>query len=367
MRPHAGLQAAPGARPLAGCSVTLCSYRLGGTDGVSVEAEKWAHALRAIGCRVQTVAGAGRADLVLPGLAAHACRAPGPAELEAAFAGAQVVVVENLCSLPLNPAASAAVARALAGRPAILHHHDLALERRELAHHGPPPADPAWTHVCISDHARARLARHSIAATTIRNAFEPDPAPGERASMRAELGVGARERLLLQPTRAIARKNVPRGLALAEALGATFWLTGPAEDGYGTELDALVARARCRVLRRPMRAGPRGRADAYAACDLVALPSDHEGFGNPAIEAATHRRPLAIGRFPVAEELAGLGFAWFDAEDPGPIAAFLDAPDAALLAANAATARRHLSLEDLPKQLELQLLRTIGAGTIRAQ
>jgi glycosyltransferase involved in cell wall biosynthesis len=92
--------------------------------------------------------------------------------------------------------------------------------------------------------------------------------------------------LLLQPTRAIPRKNVAGGLALATALGATFWLLGPAEDGYGAELDRLLATASIRVIHGPGDAaatgqpdGPLEMIDAYAACDAVVLPSTWEGFG----------------------------------------------------------------------------------------
>lgn len=341
-------------------TAVICSYRLGGTDGVSVEAAKWEVALLELGWRVRTVAGEGRADVVLPCLAASSAGPPRPGELESAFGGGDVVIVENLCSLPLNPAASAAVARSLRGRPALLRHHDLAVERPGLAHLGPTPDDPAWRHVCLSRAAAGRLAAEGIPADVLRNAFDPDPPPGDRETARASLGVAPGERLVLQPTRAIARKGVPEGLALAEALGATYWLTGAAEDGYGDELAAVLAGARGKVLHRPAQT----MADAYAACDLVAFPSTLEGFGNPTIESATHRRPLAVGPFEVGAELRRFGFCWFDAADHRVIAAWLAEPDPRLLDHNAEVARRHFSLEALPAQLSRLLAGLPGTGTI---
>ena len=140
--------------------------------------------------------------------------------------------------------------------------------------------------------------------------------------MRAALGVPDGTPLLLQPTRALARKNIAGAISLAEAVGATYWLLGPAEDGYGPELERLVARARCRVV-LGVPVGGCSIADAYAACDAVLLPSFWEGFGNPSVESATYRRPLAIGAYPVAAELAAFGFDWFDAADPPPLAHWL--------------------------------------------
>src|SRR5271165_7558460 len=57
--------------PVSG-TVAVVSYRLGGEDGVSIEAAKWAWAFRQLGFDVTTVAGSGDADLVLSGLAADA-------------------------------------------------------------------------------------------------------------------------------------------------------------------------------------------------------------------------------------------------------------------------------------------------------
>jgi mannosylglucosylglycerate synthase len=334
----------------------MVSFRLGGQDGVAVEAAKWAGALGLLGWKVRSVAGTGPVDVVLPGLAMHAPEPPTRAEVDGAFADADLVIVENLCSLPLNPGAAAVVAAACAGRPTVLHHHDLPWQRPDLAHFPPPPDDAAWAHVTINELSRLELATRGRVATTIYNAFDPEPAPGERTSTRASLGVPDGTALLLQPTRALARKNVAGAIALAEALGATYWLLGPAEDGYGHELERLIAGARCRVLL----GGGCAIADAYAACDAVLLPSSWEGFGNPSVESATHRRPLAIGPYPVATELAAFGFEWFEAADPAPLARWLDEPDARLIAHNQRVAADHFNLADLPARLETVLQRVPG-------
>jgi len=176
--------------------------------------------------------------------------------------------------------------------------------------------------------------------------------------VRQALDVPPDARLLLQPTRALARKNIEGGLAVATAVGGTYWLLGPAEDGYGPELDRLVADARCPVLLGGGGGGggeqgamPLTIADAYAACDAVLLPSLWEGFGNPSVESATYRRPLAIGPYPVAAELAAFGFRWFDSNEPSQLGNWLDHPDSDLLDHNQQIAREHFNLADLPGRL----------------
>ncbi|HUY21198.1 MAG TPA: hypothetical protein VMV22_02540 [Acidimicrobiales bacterium] len=336
------------ARPV----VAIVSFRLGGSDGVAVEARKWAGALSTLGFDIRTVAGEGPVDRIVPGLGIAAPEPPAPDAVRAALDDADIVVVENLCSLPLNEAAAAVVAHALRGRPALLHHHDLPWQRPQYASHPPPPDDPTWVHVTVNDLSRRQLAHHGIAATVVRNAFDVDGPAGDRAATRRSLGLGPGDRLVLQPTRAIPRKNVAGGMALAQALGATFWLLGPAEDGFGPELERLVAAAGPPCILGPgATAAATGVEHAYAACDVVVLPSTWEGFGNPALESAVHRRPLAVGPYPVAAELAAFGFRWFAHDDAPGVGAFLDAPDASLLEHNHGTARRHFALDDLPHRL----------------
>ena len=155
---------------------------------------------------------------------------------------------------------------------------------------------------------------------------------------------------------AIARKDIATALRLAEALGATYWLTGPAEDGYEDELATLLREATC-----PVRMGLAvTAAEAYAACDAVAFPSLLEGFGNPVIESAFARRPLAVHRCPVlVADLEPYGFRWFDAHDPAALAAFLDAPDPGLLDHNESIARSNFGLDRLPGELSAVLERVL--------
>jgi mannosylglucosylglycerate synthase len=324
---------------------------------VAIEADKWAGALGRLGFTTYTVAGSGPVDRTLPGLAIGAPDPPTTDEVVGALADADLVVVENLCSLPLNPAAASVVAAVLAGRPAVLHHHDLPWQRPWFADHGPPPDDRRWAQVTINELSRRQLAAHGITATTVYNSFDTGrPTAGDegrRVELRSSLGLDDRSRVVLQPTRALPRKNIGAGLAAAEELGATYWLLGPAEDGYGPELDALVARATGPVrLGWPDGAPGGGVEAAYAASDVIALPSTWEGFGNPSVESAIHRRPLLIGPYPVAAELAAFGFRWFGLGELGALGRWLDDPDPALLDHNWAVANAHFSLRHLPRRLQ---------------
>jgi glycosyltransferase involved in cell wall biosynthesis len=344
-------------------TVCVISFRLGVIDGVSVVAETWCRALRRLGFRVVTIAGEGPVDITLPGLALGAAAPPTSAEVATALREADIVVVENLCTIPLNLPASRVVAEVLAGRPAILHHYDPAWQRAELARLDQwkelPPDDPAWRHVALTDLTRRELADRGIDAVTVYCRF-PEPPIGDRVGTRAALGIAEDERLVLHPVRAIPRKNIPGAVALTEALGGTYWLTGLPEDGYADELAHVLGSAR-----RPVRhcRPPTGSIhDAYAACDVVAFPSTWEGFGNPVIEAALHRRPVAVGRYPVADELRALGFVWFDAHEPSPIDGFLSGPWEArdeIADHNQALARAHFSEDRLTGEIAA-ILDSIG-------
>src|SRR3954470_5504289 len=99
---------------------TFVSYRLGGTDGVLIEAAKWMQALESSGFATRRVAGqlagAQPGDVEVPWLALGADAQPTSADVDALVTlldEGDLVVVENVCSLPLEPAISRAVATAV--------------------------------------------------------------------------------------------------------------------------------------------------------------------------------------------------------------------------------------------------------------
>lgn len=340
------------------------SFRLGGTDGVSVEARKWEWALGQLGFRVRRVAGEltdgiRPDDTWIPFLAIEP--SPGaqsePDALGASIAGADLVVVENLCSLPLNIAASTIAAQVLSqheGR-VVFHHHDLPWERPRLAHLTEfPPRRANSLHITVNDAARRSLAERGIEAQTIRNAFDLDPIPGNRDDTRLAFGLESDDVVVLQPSRAIPRKEVGRGIAFSEQLAQLvgnrplrYWLTGPAEEGFGQELEQLIRHASVPITR-----GAAIRVeDAYAACDVVVFPSSREGFGNPVIEGTIAGRPVAVASYPVLDELVSLGLDLFSVDDPARVARWLQHPEIGLLESNLACLHANFDLTDLPDRI----------------
>ncbi len=329
------------------------SFRLGMTDGVSIVTGHWQHAIESFGFDTITVAGEGPVDRTVPGLELGATHAPDREAVADALADADLIVVENLCTIPLNLPAARVVAEVCAGRPTVMHHHDPPWQRAHFAHITELPFDdPAWRHVTINELTRVEFAERGLDARRIYNGFPTETAIDRAPHVRAALDMAPDETVLAHPVRAIARKDVPRAIAIAEAVGATYWLWGPAEDGYDDELAEILAEARCPVIHG---APDESIIDLYRAANGVVFPSTWEGFGNPPVEAAIHHLPAAVGPYPVADELRALGFRWFPTDDPAPFGAFLADPDPALLDHNRGIAHEHLSLEAMTAELETML------------
>jgi len=343
--------------------IGFVSMRLAGTDGVSLEARKWAEVAHRLGHQVCYCAGELDADAPDPTLipALHfrdpeaiaigqmafgRTRPPtdlaprlerAAINLQAALrqwldeAGVDLLVVENALALPMHLPLGLALARLIAqtGIPALSHEHDFYWERERFRVHAIPdvldgvfPPDlPNLRHVVINSLAQQALReRRGLESVVIPNVLDFDtPPPGMddyNADLRAALGLTPDDRLILQPTRVVPRKGIELAIDLVRRLplaSCKLCLTHPAGDeglDYLDRLQAQAARVGVDLRYVAERFGsqrgrlPDGRKvyslwDAYPHADFVTYPSRYEGFGNALLETIYFRRPALVNRYPV--------------------------------------------------------------------
>ncbi|NNG04979.1 MAG: glycosyltransferase family 4 protein [Inquilinus sp.] len=249
--------------------IALCHFRVGETDGVSLEMAKWRAVLERIGHEVVYLAGSpGPAEtIVIPEL--HYADAFNTKIVDNAYGrltdyadeaalreaietvggsiGRQVaraverhqldvLVPNNIWSLGWNLPAGLGFLEAVeaSGVRAVGHHHDFHWERERYARptcgfvtealqRAFPPALAGIRHVVINSLAREELRRRAgLAATIVPNVFDFDAAAWEpdsyNADLREALGIGEHDILLLQATRVVERKGIEMAIELAAEL-----------------------------------------------------------------------------------------------------------------------------------------------------
>lgn len=349
----------------------IFATRLAGTDGVSLESDKLANALRRRGWAVVDVAGEldGPGSLLPemhfrdPAAEALGARcfegdpaAPDPTLADDVRAHADgllrhlrpvvaaerpdLLVVQNAWAIPMQLPLALALADLVAetGLPTLSHEHDYWWERERFARPKLPellarcfPFDaPHVAHLCIHTAAAAQLrARRGLEARWLPNVMDFERPFGAsdafNADFREAIGLGGDRRLFLQPTRVVPRKGIELALDLLHGLGDprdALVITHEAGDeglDYLRELerraDALDVDLRLVADRVGTRRahGPDGKRyafeDAFAHADLVTYPSHYEGFGNALLETVAARKPALVNRYPVyARDLAPAGF-----------------------------------------------------------
>ena len=343
--------------------IGFLSTRFAGTDGVTLEARKWAQVLGELGHSCYWMAGL----LDAPAETSHAAPLahfghPEVAALQAELFGVtvrnrtttnriqvikeqlkdeiyrfierfriEVLVPENILAIPMHVPLGLAMTEVIAetGLPTIAHHHDFAWERERFVVSAVndylraafPGGLPGVEHVVINSMAQKELARRcSCSSVIIPNILDFEtPAPGlddYNRDLRREIGLADDDIFILQPTRIVQRKGIEHAIELVRRLGdprAKLVLSHPTGDegnAYVAMLQDRITDAGIDVRFIADRVGEKRALDAegrriftlfdvYLHADLVTYPSHYEGFGNAFLEAIYFGKPVVVNTYAV--------------------------------------------------------------------
>ncbi len=157
----------------------------------------------------------------------------------------------------------------------------------------------------------------------VPNGVRPPPPAPATAGVRERHRLGER-RVALSVATNLPHKNLP---VLLEALALIGREKRPllALAGHGTQEQSLWAQALAAGVADDVRllgGLSTGELDSvYAIADCLVLPTLHEGFGMPAIEAMARSIPVVCSDIPALREVAGPAALYFDPRAPAQIAA----------------------------------------------
>ncbi len=245
--------------------IGFISTRISGTDGVSLEIEKWASVLEAMGFKCFYFAG----ELDRPAERSLKCplahfkhpeierinhaafrKVIRPESLTLRILRAKnkiksslkrfikqlnidIIIVENALAIPVNLPLGLACTEYIAesGIPTIAHNHDFYWERKRFSvncvwdylNNSFPPRHPFVRHVVINSDGRSQLAlRRAVSAVVIPNVMDYESSPSEPDSysktVKKDLGISPDEYFILQPTRIVQRKGIEHAVELIKRL-----------------------------------------------------------------------------------------------------------------------------------------------------
>lgn len=241
-----------------------------------------------------------------------------------------ILIPENALTIPMNIPLGIAITEFIAETniPTIAHHHDFYWERdrfmvnavQDYLNMAFPPVLPSIHHVVISSVADSQLSlRTGISAFIAPNVMDfenPPPPPDEYTKdVRKSLGIEDDELFILQPTRVVQRKGIEHAIELLNQLGRKAKLVishASGDEGYGYEQrlkDYSSLMKVDTVFVSDLIGDQRGQTedgrkiytleDIYPYCDLVTYPSTFEGFGNAFLEAVYYQKPIVVNTYSI--------------------------------------------------------------------
>lgn len=346
-------------------SFGFVSTRFAGTDGVSLETQKWVEILRAKGCDIYYMAGELDTEPEISHLVPKAyfrheeileVQRPLFAEKRRRRSTTQkihslkeelrdaiqsfyekfhfdILVVQNALAIPVNIPLGLALTEFIieSGIPVIAHHHDFYWERQRFHSFAAmdylkaafPPHQPNIQHVVINSLAGLELARRTGASwTLVPNIMDFKILPQEiddyNRDLRKEIGLDDDSHIILQPTRLVSRKGIETSIELVnrlqlpkcalviphEAGDEGFTYRQRVED-YAKFMGVDLRLIHDRIAKKHG-AGTDGRKqytlwDVYPHADLISYPSIYEGYGNAFVEAIYFRKPILVNRYQIFE------------------------------------------------------------------
>lgn len=343
--------------------IGFISTRFSGTDGVSLEASKWAEVLESDGHEVYWYAGlinrptdksycvpeahfdhpesqwlnekiwghSKRSRLITNRIRSISHYLKETLHEFVKHYDISVIIIENAVTIPMNLPLGVALTEFILESeiPAIAHHHDFYWERSRFTVNSVsdylemafPPRHPSLEHVVINKNAMDTLAwRKGTLSTLIPNVINfnnpPTVSDTYTENMKKELGFEPDDIIFLQPTRVVPRKGIEHAIRLVNMLQnpkIKLCITHDSGDeGFsyeemlretaeGSGVDLRFVSTKVGESRQYTPEGNKiySLLDVYTCADLVTYPSLYEGFGNAFLEAIYLKKPLLINRYDI--------------------------------------------------------------------
>lgn len=242
-----------------------------------------------------------------------------------------VLIPENALTIPMNIPLGIAITELIAetGMPTIAHHHDFYWERDRFRINAItdyldmafPPNLPSIKHVVINSLAGEQLShRKGISNFVIPNVYNFAQPPDLKNCTHCEeirriVGLQMDDYFILQPTRVVPRKWIERAVeivALMKLKNPSLIISHAKSDEgdyYYQRIKEYAMNLGVNLISVDNLIGTHHEVqrkikkftigDIYKCADLVTYPSGYEGFGNAFLEAIYYKKPIVVNRYSI--------------------------------------------------------------------
>ena len=239
-----------------------------------------------------------------------------------------LIIPENALTIPLNIPLGIAITEFIAetGIPTIAHHHDFYWERdrfqinacQDYLDKSFPSDLHSIRHAVINSPASKQLShRLGISNTIIPNVYnfaeEPEGLEDFPRELKSKIGIKKDDLFILQPTRVVPRKWIERSIEIVHNLklqNPTLVIShasGDEGDDYYHRIMEYAKFMGVKIITIDnLIGGCHGNgnkkytiADVYKCADIVTYPSGYEGFGNAVLETIYFNKPIVVNRYSI--------------------------------------------------------------------